>query len=204
MHFFGGHRPLTRKFQKFKVIKKRMITTETAKPVMFLTVGVSTDSLPIGAHVKIQRKVKGETIARPYTPTRFTRGECELMIKAYPHGAMSTYLHSRKPGDYIEMAGPTGLHRYSPQGPGTFSYSKKTWHGIKYIGMLAGGTGITPMLQIANHILQDPADSTIVSLISFNTLPADVLLQVNDYFQKILFQLDTKTYIYNVFSMPIH
>jgi NAD(P)H-flavin reductase len=34
----------------------------------------------------------------------------------------------------------------------------------RYIGMLAGGTGITPMYQVAQAILKDPNDKTEVGL----------------------------------------
>ena len=39
---------------------------------------------------------------------------------------------------------------------------------VKHIGMIAGGAGITPMLQIARNILNDTGDETKVSLIFSN------------------------------------
>ena len=43
--------------------------------------------------------------------------------------------------------------------------------------MLAGGTGITPMYQVINAILKDPADSTDLSLVSANVGEDDILLR---------------------------
>lgn len=48
---------------------------------------------------------------------------------------MSTYIDNLKIGDTIQVLGPKG----------TFEYKKNKY---RKIGMLAGGTGITPMLQV--------------------------------------------------------
>ena len=44
-------------------------------------------------------------------------------------------------------------------------------------GMVAGGTGITPMFQTANQILQDKADTTSLSLIYANLSQDDILIK---------------------------
>lgn len=43
---------------------------------------------------------------------------------------------------------------------------------------LPAGTGITPMLQVANHILDNPDDRTKVSLLFANVSEGDILLKV--------------------------
>jgi cytochrome-b5 reductase len=43
--------------------------------------------------------------------------------------------------------------------------------------MIAGGTGISPMLQVMEKILSDPNDKTQVSLVFANTTPQDILLK---------------------------
>jgi cytochrome-b5 reductase len=48
---------------------------------------------------------------------------------------MSQYLDHMKIGDFIDVRGPKGKFDYTP-------------NMKKAIGMLAGGTGITPMFQI--------------------------------------------------------
>ncbi|KAL5975287.1 hypothetical protein ACLOJK_031966 [Asimina triloba] len=47
----------------------------------------------------------------------------------------------------------------------------------KHIGMIAGGTGITPMLQVIEAILKNPDDFTRVSLLYANISPDDILLK---------------------------
>ena len=43
--------------------------------------------------------------------------------------------------------------------------------------MVAGGTGITPMLQVGDEVLANPADTTKVSLVFGNVSEADILLK---------------------------
>lgn len=44
-------------------------------------------------------------------------------------------------------------------------------------GMIAGGTGITPMYQVAKALLTDPAETTSISLIYANVTEDDILLR---------------------------
>jgi cytochrome-b5 reductase len=67
-------------------------------------------------------------------------------------------------GDSIEVKGPLSKMKYSPN-------MKKS------IGMVAGGTGITPMLQVIQEILKNPADHTSVHLVFANDKEEDILLK---------------------------
>lgn len=49
--------------------------------------------------------------------------------------------------------------------------------------MVAGGTGITPMLQLIRHMIKDPKDTTKVSLLFANQTEKDILLR--DELEKI-------------------
>jgi len=68
------------------------------------------------------------------------------------------------PGVTIKVKGPKGQMKYTP-------------NMVREIGMLAGGTGITPMLQIIRAILKDPEDNTRVTLIYANISTDDILLR---------------------------
>ncbi|XP_058074528.1 NADH-cytochrome b5 reductase-like protein [Magnolia sinica] len=109
---------------------------------------------------------KTKYVIRPYTPISDpdSKGYFDLLIKVYPDGKMSQYLASLKPGDVVEVKGPIEKLRYSP-------------NMKKNIGMIAGGTGITPMLQIIEAILKNPDDVTQVSLLYANISPDDILLK---------------------------
>ncbi|KAF6164581.1 hypothetical protein GIB67_025407 [Kingdonia uniflora] len=101
-----------------------------------------------------------------YTPISDpdAKGYFDLLIKVYPEGKMSQHLSSLKPGDVVEVKGPIEKLRYTP-------------NMKRNIGMIAGGSGITPMLQIIEAILKNPDDKTQVSLIYANVSPDDILLK---------------------------
>ncbi|KAJ4952132.1 hypothetical protein NE237_028964 [Protea cynaroides] len=109
---------------------------------------------------------KMKYVLRPYTPISDpdAKGYFDLLIKLYPDGKMSQYLESLKPGDVLEVKGPIAKLRYTP-------------NMKKNIGMIAGGSGITPMLQIIDAIVKNPDDTTQVSLIFANASPDDILLK---------------------------
>jgi len=86
------------------------------------------------------------------------------MIKAYPQGNISAHMTTLKVGDTMKVRGPKGAMVYTP-------------NLCKRIGMIAGGTGITPMLQIIRAILTNPSDQTQVSLIFANVNEDDILLR---------------------------
>lgn len=107
---------------------------------------------------------EGKTIARPYTPTSPSerRGSFELIVKSYPDGNVSSYLGKLNVGDLIEVKGPFSKFKYEP-------------NMKKRIAMLAGGTGITPMLQVIREIVKNPEDKTEVTLLFANHEERDIL-----------------------------
>lgn len=74
------------------------------------------------------------------------------------------YLSLLKVGDKVRVKGPKGQFKYHP------SLSRE-------LGMIAGGTGITPMLQIIRAALKNPLDRTKLSLIYANVNVEDILLR---------------------------
>lgn len=105
-------------------------------------------------------------VLRPYTPLSRpeAKGYLDLAVKVYPTGKMSQHFASLKPGDTLDFKGPILKIDYKP-------------NQYKEIGMVAGGTGITPMLQVVDEVLANPADKTKVSLVFGNVTEADILLK---------------------------
>jgi cytochrome-b5 reductase len=156
--------------------------------------------LPVGKHFKLycpnpKGKVAGQwngredneagepEIERKYTPTSSDDdiGFVDLVIKVYKGGVidrfpdggkMSQYMDTLKVGDKLDIMGPIGTHEYL--GKGKFKSGGKE-HTCKKVGMMSGGTGITPMLQVMAAILKDPSDTTQISLIYANQTEADIL-----------------------------
>ena len=98
-------------------------------------------------------QVKGSQEERPYTPIVLPRPAAagpttarvfEVVIKAYPYPtALSPVLFASKVGSLLHLrvgAYPSGVNL--PR-------------GVRYLNMVAGGTGITPMLQVLLGLLED-------------------------------------------------
>jgi len=107
-----------------------------------------------------------KNVNRPYTPItpNSVKGKLDFLIKVYPQGKMSTHIDSLKIGDTLELMGPIGNLKYTPK-------------MYPMIGMIAGGTGITPLYQIIQHVLTDPQDTTSITLLYANNQEIDILLR---------------------------
>lgn len=129
-----------------------------------------------GDHVKIYPDKSQPLDFRPYTPTSTPdiKDHFELIIKRYPNGLVSGFMHDRKFGDDVWMSGP---HE-----GGHFKEGM-----AKRVGMVAGGTGITPMTSMIRTILKHGIDVDI-SLIFANKTIDDIILK--DEFDNYASQYD--------------
>lgn len=156
-------------FEKFPLIKKTELSHDTREFVFGLPDGHIL-GLPTGQHISLRFKDDdGKMVQRSYTPIsdNSTVGKVILVVKVYKAGVhpkfpdggkMSQHLDSLKIGDAIEMKGPKGHMEYLPSGKFTVKpLGKPLEHReTKQIIMIAGGTGITPMLQVLNYIFTRP------------------------------------------------
>ena len=161
-------------FEKFPLIRKEEISHDVRRFTFGLPEG-HVLGLPTGQHVSLRFKdADGKTHQRSYTPVtdNSSIGEVSLVIKVYkanvhpkfPEGGkMSQHLDSLKIGDTIDMKGPKGHMEYKKRG--NFSVKPlgkpKEERQTKQIIMMAGGTGITPMLQILHFIFKNPGDASV-------------------------------------------
>jgi cytochrome-b5 reductase len=154
-------------YQHLPLVEKTELATNVYRFVFALPSATDVLGLPIGQHVAIRAVVDGTTVTRSYTPTsnNLDRGRLELVIKCYSDGSLSgKYLAGLTVGDEVEFRGPKGSMRY-----------KK---GLcRKIGMVAGGTGITPMYQLIRAICENDTDTTEVSLVYANRSESDILLR---------------------------
>lgn len=147
--------------------------------------------LPVGQHIYLSARIDGSLVIRPYTPVSSDddKGYMDLVIKVYfkdvnpkfpAGGKMSQYLNNMEIGDYIDVRGPSGLLVYDGCGQFKIRADKKSEAKTvtaKRVGMIAGGTGITPMLQLARHVLKDENDKTELALLFANQTEDDILLR---------------------------
>jgi len=141
--------------------------------------------LPVGKHVLVYgRDVDDKLVARAYTPISAdnVEGYVDFVVKAYrpalPHfpkgGALSQYLCDRVAvGEAVQFRGPLGHVEYLGRGAWTVGPTK--FEGVAKVGMVSGGTGVTPHLQILINALADPDDATHFSLIHANKTVEDIL-----------------------------
>lgn len=154
-------------FKEFKLVKRTQLSHNVAKFTFALPSPTSVLGLPIGQHISCRGEdSQGEEVIKPYTPTTLDSdvGRFELVIKMYPQGRMSHHFREMRVGDYLAVKGPKGRFRYQPG-------------QVRAFGMIAGGSGITPMFQVARAILENPKDKTKVHLIYANVTYEDILLK---------------------------
>ncbi|XP_077452922.1 NADH-cytochrome b5 reductase 2 [Stigmatopora argus] len=198
-----------------KLIDKQEISHDTKKFRFGLPSSDHILGLPVGQHVYLSAKVNGSLVVRAYTPVSSDnqQGYVDLVVKVYyknshpsfpAGGKMSQYLDNMTTGDAIDFRGPSGLLVYKGKGQFSIRPDKKSEPRIlkvKHIGMIAGGTGITPMLQLIRTITADPSDNTMCHLIFANQTEKDILLsnELHEVIEshpgklKLWFTLDTAT-----------
>ncbi|TQS36001.1 hypothetical protein Golomagni_03562 [Golovinomyces magnicellulatus] len=160
-------------FQEFELKEKTIISHNVAIYRFLLPSPKSILGLPIGQHISIAADIKqpdgnDKEIVRSYTPISSDHqpGYFDLLVKKYPNGNISKYLDSLAIGQVIKVRGPKGAFVYTP-------------NMVRAFGMIAGGTGITPMLQIIRAIIRGrtTGDKTQVDLIFANVNYDDILLK---------------------------
>lgn len=109
---------------------------------------------------------KGSPVIRPYTPISDleTAGTFKLVIKRYETGKFGNHIFGLSPNDTVSFKGPI------PKYPWTANKHKE-------IGLIGGGSGITPLFQLIHGISKDPNDKTKVHLFYGNVSEDDILLR---------------------------
>ncbi|KAK3295512.1 uncharacterized protein B0H64DRAFT_341057 [Chaetomium fimeti] len=160
-------------FQEFELKEKTIISHNVAIYRFSLPSPSSILGLPIGQHISIgatlgQPDGTKKEIVRSYTPISGDHqpGYFDVLIKSYPQGNISRHMATLAVGQTIRVRGPKGAFVYTP-------------NMVRHFGMVAGGTGITPMLQVVKAIIRGRAagDRTQVDLIFANVTEQDILLR---------------------------
>ncbi|KAJ2674704.1 hypothetical protein IWW42_001550 [Coemansia sp. RSA 1085] len=88
-------------------------------------------------------------------------GYCDLVVKRYPNGSLSRFLHGTRVGDTVEMRGPILTWPFEP-------------NKYRRIYMIAGGTGIAPMFQLIDHVMGQDS-KTQISLLYGSQSESDII-----------------------------
>jgi cytochrome-b5 reductase len=181
-------------FKQFKLIKKTEVSHDTHIFRFALDNPEQTLGLPVGQHIVLRADCttdgKTETVTHSYTPISSDdeKGYVDFMIKVYfanvnprfPHGGrLSQHMYNMKIGDRMQMRGPQGKFTYLGNGTARIH---KPGHGpttetVDAYAAIAGGTGITPILQIIRAIKKNKEDRTKVFLVYGNQTERDILLR---------------------------
>uniref|UniRef100_M4BN66 NADH-cytochrome b5 reductase n=1 Tax=Hyaloperonospora arabidopsidis (strain Emoy2) TaxID=559515 RepID=M4BN66_HYAAE len=155
-----------KEFRSFTVRKVETVNHNTKRVTLELPTPEHEMGLTTPSCLMARARVDGKTVVRPYTPTNVNeeKGFLELVVKGYPQGKMSKHIVELKEGDSLDMKGPFMKFTYSP-------------NKYKSIGMIAGGTGITPMLQLIKTICRNPEDHTKITLVYCSVSEEDIILR---------------------------
>ncbi|KAG5676454.1 hypothetical protein PVAND_006288 [Polypedilum vanderplanki] len=173
------------------LVEKEEINHDTRKFRFALPSPDHVLGLPVGQHVHLSVSINNELVIRSYTPVSSDddKGFVDLVIKVYRRnihpkfpdgGKMSQYLDEMKIGDTIAFRGPSGKLQYL--GKGKFAIKKLRKDppqiiNVQKVNMIAGGSGITPMLQLINEMLKKSDDNTQIALLYANQTEDDILLR---------------------------
>lgn len=123
-------------------------------------------NVPTGHNVACCFEVNGKDEIRYYTPisNQFDAGFFDILVKSYPQGVVSRRMAMLKEGQTVLFRGPVGRLNYET-------------NMAKEVGLIAGGSGITPMLQLITKIITTPEDTTKITLLYANETENDILLK---------------------------
>ncbi|DAZ92836.1 TPA: hypothetical protein N0F65_000516 [Lagenidium giganteum] len=168
-------------FRSFKVSKVESLTHNTKRLRLELPSEDHETGLHVASFLLAKATIDGKTVMRPYTPTNLTeeKGFVELVVKGYPSGTMSKHIVELQVGDSLEIKGPIPKFKYEA-------------NKYKKVALIAGGSGLTPCLQVAKKICRDGSDNTEVVMIFANQTEEDIILRD---------EIDAMQYMYPQFKV---
>ena len=107
-----------------------------------------------------------EQVQRFYTPItkNGTKGYFDILVKKQREGRMTEHLFQMEVGESLFFRSVQYKMNYKPN----------KW---KHLGMIGGGTGITPLYQVIQHAATLPTDKTKLSLLFANQNENKILLK---------------------------
>ena len=162
---------------KLKVIKKHAVNHDSYLFELEFPNKDWISGLWPSGHLIFHKKIGDEDIARKYTPVSpiNKKGSADFIVKIYRKhpdfenkGKFTQYLENEvNVGDEIVCSGPVGRCKYL--GDGIFHTKGPLGHKKTKLGLIAGGSGITPMYSIAQAAIYANDGLEIVFLYSNKT-----------------------------------
>eukprot|EP00918_Siedleckia_nematoides_P071779 GHVU01156813.1.p1 GENE.GHVU01156813.1~~GHVU01156813.1.p1 ORF type:complete len:314 (-),score=32.34 GHVU01156813.1:2014-2955(-) len=200
-YYYAGRRHFLKPGKRLSVsiLDKTYISPDTFRLRLKLPTTAHCLGLPVGQHIKVfcrnydgsepgkwngkQDMEAGTTeVCRKYTPTYDGNGYFDLVVKVYkPNktfvdgGKMSRHIDSLQVEDELEIEGPVGMLEY--HGKGVFSVSSMKNKPVTTINLIAGGTGITPIIRLVEAVFKEPGKRIKMALLFCNQTEDDILLR---------------------------
>merc|ERR1711865_80013 len=152
-----------KEFREFPVVSTKKLSADSVQVRLALPSSDHVLGMTTCSCLSISAEIDGNTVSKPYTPcsSRDQKGHVDFVVKGYPArtdgqpGGMGRHIQHLKVGDTLKLKGPWKKLEVTP-------------NKYKSIGMVAGGTGLTPMLQVINEVIGNGDDDTKMTLIYGN------------------------------------
>ncbi|SHG59364.1 ferredoxin--NADP reductase [Flagellimonas flava] len=111
-----------------------------------------TFAFTAGQYITLKHAVNGIEVRRAYSISCApSSGQLTVGVKKVPNGTFSVFANENlKAGDVLDVMAPEGRFVFSPDG------------SPKHIAAFAAGSGITPIMSIAQTVLESHPESTFV------------------------------------------
>ena len=169
-------------YHAYPLVGEESISSDTKLLRFALPTNTPTLGLSLPSCLKVRLHVGEATMSKSYSPISLPEqpGFVELLVKGYPPrpsghppihghpGGVAAHLNNLTVGGMaeLELKAPRVIHG-AP-------YSPNRWTEL---GLVAGGTGIAPLLQMIRSLLGDEAERTNISLVFANRHADDILMK---------------------------
>jgi cytochrome-b5 reductase len=156
----------TRAVMDCKLVHKKNLTQGVRNPVVLFRFELPHDNTlqnPILSAVSVAVEINGVHEWRNYTPITHhaTKGYFEIMVKVYPEGVVGNYLLNLDVGKTISVSAPKWKREHEL---GKYDH----------VGIIAGGVGLAPMIQLIERTLNE-SPNTKISILFANQTEQDII-----------------------------
>lgn len=154
------------KWSELELIDKTLVSKDSAIYRFKLFHDDEVLDIPTGHHLACCFSIDGKDEIRYYSPisNQFDAGFFDILVKSYPNGKVSKAFAFLKEGQTVKFRGPVGRLAY-------------TTNMAEHIGLVAGGSGITPILQVITRVITTAEDRAKLTLLYGNETENDILLK---------------------------
>merc|ERR1712032_1129611 len=150
-------------YRKFRVRRVENVAPDTKKILLDLPSDTVLGTWSVST-VSVKATIDGEEVEKRYAPVSpWNSVYAELVVKS-DSSELDRHLSNLKENEVVELQGPHELMRYKP-------------NAYRTIGMIAGSTGIAPLIQVIHEAMFSAVDYTEIKLILCSKSSDDILMR---------------------------